>query len=75
MTLYLWHMTAYLLAIIVLWPVGFGRQHDSTSRWWLERPLWMIVPGLFLIGLVAIFDRFERPALSDPQGRLAARSA
>lgn len=60
MTLFLWHMTAYLLAVLLLWPLGFGREADSTARWWLERPLWILVPGLVLAALVAIFGRFER---------------
>jgi hypothetical protein len=59
MTLFLWHMTAYLIAILLLWPLGFGHQGDSTARWWLERPLWFVVPGLILAGLVAVFGRFE----------------
>ncbi len=61
MTLFLWHMTAYLLAILLLWPLGLGRQADSTSLWWLERIVWIAAPGLILVGLVAIFARFERP--------------
>ena len=61
MTIFLWHMTAYLLAILVLWPLGFGHQVDSTVRWWLERPIWLVVPGAILLGLVAIFGRFEHP--------------
>lgn len=61
MTLFLWHMTAYLLAILVLWPLGFGREQDSTARWWLERPLWVAVPGLVLLLLIRLFGRFERP--------------
>ncbi len=64
MTLYLWHMTAYLLAILLLWPSGFGRETESTWRWWAERPLWVLVPGVFLAILVAAFGRFERPAPS-----------
>jgi hypothetical protein len=60
MTLFLWHMTAYLIAILLLWPLGFGHQADSTVRWWLERPIWLIVPGAILAGLVALFSRFER---------------
>jgi hypothetical protein len=63
MTLFLWHMTAYLLAVLVLWPMGFGRQGDTTVSWWLERPLWEVVPAVFLVGLVAVFGRFERPNL------------
>jgi len=61
MTLFLWHMTAYLIAILLLWPLGFGREADSTARWWLERPVWTFVPALLLAGLVAVFGRFERP--------------
>ena len=62
MTLFLWHMTAYLLAILLLWPLGFGHEHDSTTRWWIERLLWILVPTAILAVLVAVFGRFERPA-------------
>jgi hypothetical protein len=61
MTLFLWHMTAYLLAILLLWPLGIGTQPDSTTRWWIERTVWIAVPAAILFGLVAIFGRFERP--------------
>ena len=60
MTLFLWHMTAFLLAIVVLWPLGFGQQGDTTPGWWLERPLWIGASGLFLAGLVTLFGRYER---------------
>jgi hypothetical protein len=61
MTLFLWHMTAFLLAVLVLWPLGFGQQGSPTLGWWLERPLWVGVAGVFLAGIVAVFGRFERP--------------
>lgn len=61
MTLFLWHMTAYLAAVLVLWPLGLAREHDSTAAWWLQRPLIPRVSGLFLFALIAIFGRFERP--------------
>ncbi len=61
MTLFLWHMTAYLLAILLMWPLGFGHETDSTARWWLERSVWVAVPGAILLGLIAVFGRFERP--------------
>jgi hypothetical protein len=60
MTLFLWHMTAYLLTVLTLWPLGSGRQHDSTANWWLERPLWIGLSAVYLTALVAIFGRFER---------------
>lgn len=60
MTLFLWHMTAYLIAILVLWPLGFGQETEPSARWWLERPLWIVVPGVILAALVALFGRYER---------------
>jgi hypothetical protein len=69
MTLFLWHMTAFLLALLALWPLGFGSQQDSTPRWWLERPLWFVAPGAILLGLIAVFGRFERgPKQTTPGG-------
>ncbi|HEX6076418.1 MAG TPA: acyltransferase [Micromonosporaceae bacterium] len=59
MTLFLWHMTAYLIAVILLWPLGFGRPAEPTFRWWLERPVWVLVPGMILLVLVAVFGRYE----------------
>ncbi|MGH9285932.1 MAG: hypothetical protein ACRD0M_09725, partial [Acidimicrobiales bacterium] len=59
MTLFLWHMTAYLLAILVLWPAGFGTQPEPTLRWWAERVVWLVVPGAILAALVGVFGRFE----------------
>ncbi len=61
MTLFLWHMTAYLLAIFALRPLGFGLEQDGTARWWLERPVWILVPGVILAGAVALLAQFERP--------------
>jgi hypothetical protein len=62
MTLFLWHMTAYLIAVLLLWPLSLGRGGDTTTSWWIQRPVWELVPGLLLVGLVALFGRFERPA-------------
>jgi peptidoglycan/LPS O-acetylase OafA/YrhL len=59
MTLFLWHMTAYLIAILALWPLGFGHESEPTARWWAERPLWLGVAGVILVGLVLVFGRFE----------------
>ncbi len=60
MTLFLWHMTAYLIAILALWPLGFGRQADSTARWWGERPVWELAPAVILTMIVVLVGRFER---------------
>jgi hypothetical protein len=60
MTLFLWHMTAFLCAVLVLWPLALAREHDSTAAWWLQRPLIIAVASAFLVGLIALFGRFER---------------
>lgn len=69
MTLFLWHMTAYLIAVIMLWPLGFGQSTEPTLRWWAERPVWVLVPGMILLALVVVFGRFEA------RGRPPAKSA
>jgi len=73
-TLFLWHMTAYLLAILVMWPLGFGHQHATSARWWLERPLWIVVPGLVLAAIVAVVARFERASILGNRHGCSSRS-
>lgn len=60
MTIYLWHMTAYALVIVLAWPLGLGHEPESTARWWAERPFWLLAPALVLTTMVAVFGRFER---------------
>lgn len=60
MTIFLWHMTAYLVVIVLAWPLGLGHEPESTTRWWIERPFWLLAPALVLAALVATFGRFER---------------
>ena len=66
MTLFLWHMTAFLLAIFTLWPLGIGRQHETGVRFWLEKIPYVLLAGAYLVGIVALVGRFERPKLAAP---------
>jgi hypothetical protein len=75
MTLFLWHMTAFLIAVLLLRPLGLGLEGDSTARWWLERVVWVGMPALVLAGLVGVFGRFERPRLPRARARPPAGSA
>ncbi|MDQ4124352.1 MAG: acyltransferase [Actinomycetota bacterium] len=60
MTVFLWHLTAYLVTILALHPLGLGRDLDSTLSWWAQRPVWLLVPLVPLAAFVALFGRFER---------------
>jgi fucose 4-O-acetylase-like acetyltransferase len=61
MTLFLWHLTALLLAVLVLHPLGVTSPIPGTLTWWALRPLWLLVPAILLVPLVALFSRLERP--------------
>jgi peptidoglycan/LPS O-acetylase OafA/YrhL len=60
MTVFLWHLTAYLVAILLLYPLGLGHPTDSTASWWLQRPVWLVAPAVLLVPFVVVFARFER---------------
>jgi hypothetical protein len=63
MTLFLWHLTAFVIVILVLYPLGLGHPVDATARWWMERVVWLTAPTLLLAGFIRVFGRFERPSL------------
>jgi len=62
MTLYLWHLTAYAIAFLLFYLIGFGCKAVGTPLWWLQRPVWIVVSAIILMGILRIFARFERPA-------------
>jgi peptidoglycan/LPS O-acetylase OafA/YrhL len=68
MTLFLWHMTAYLVAILALWPLGFGHERSPTLRWWGERPVFIAVAGALLLGMVLAVGRFESQGRRQREG-------
>ncbi len=62
MTVYLWHLTAFVLVLVAAWLMG-GIGLDvvpGSSGWWLARPLWFALYVAALLPLIAIFSRFER---------------
>ena len=63
MTLFLWHLSAMLVAYLALHPLGFGREATTSGRWWLERPLWVAASAAVLLPLLWAFSRWERPGL------------
>ncbi|MEO7556316.1 MAG: acyltransferase [Acidimicrobiales bacterium] len=61
MTIFIWHMTALLVAIKAMSLLGFEALAHPTAAWWAQRPLWLALPAVVLAGLIAVFSRFERP--------------
>jgi fucose 4-O-acetylase-like acetyltransferase len=59
MTVFAWHMTAYVLAVGTVALLGHRLRDHVSVGWWAERPLWLLLPGAFLAGCIALFGRFE----------------
>jgi surface polysaccharide O-acyltransferase-like enzyme len=65
MTIYLWHLTAMVIAIglgILAGGFGFGIE-PLTGSWWATRPAWFAMLIALTGVLIVIFGRFERPAV------------
>jgi peptidoglycan/LPS O-acetylase OafA/YrhL len=59
MTVFLWHMAALVLAFALLQSAGLPIYAEPTPAWWAQRPLWLLVPGILLVPMVAVFARAE----------------
>lgn len=63
MTVYLWHLTAFVLVMTADWLLLGGWGLDSvpgTGEWWVTRPLWIAIYILALLPMIAVFARHER---------------
>lgn len=72
MTIYLWHLTAFILVMIGAWLLGgVGLEASPGSGvWWLARPIWFMLYIAALLPLIAIFARYERSSSDRAQGHL-----
>lgn len=62
MTVFVWHMTAYLVVVWVYERAGFALPVEPTAQWWAQRWLWLVGPLAVLVVLVAVFGRVESAA-------------
>lgn len=69
MTLYLWHLTALLLASVSVLRF-FPQPEVGTASWWALRPVWLLLLVGFTVPFIIAFARFERPARA-PERRSA----
>ena len=68
MTIFLWHLSAALLAVLTLYPLGFPQPEGGTALWWAWRPAWLVVLTVALAGFVSVFARFERAPRQNSRG-------
>ncbi len=61
MTIFTWHMTAWILAALAWERVVGPLAATADAGWWAARPIWLVLPGLVLAALVTTFRRLERP--------------
>ena len=64
MTVFTWHMTALVGAIGVWRALGFELLDAPTATWWAQRPVFLVLPGILLAVLLAVFARLELPTRS-----------
>jgi len=70
MTLFTWHMTALVAVLGASRALGHDTRHEPTAAWWAQRPLWLLLPGIVLAALLAVFARIELPRRSSgPKAR------
>lgn len=72
MTVFVWHMTAYLVAVWAYEWTGAMLLVEPTAAWWAQRWLWLVVPLGVLAVLVAVFARVEVAARGSRRKRRPA---
>ena len=65
MTLFLWHITGFVLAVGAAHLAGLRLPPIGSGRWWLEKPAWLVAGAVVTAALVAAF----RWAEAMPTGR------
>lgn len=67
MTIYLWHLTAFVLVMVGAWLSGGLGLHawPGSSAWWLARPVWFALYTLALLPMTARFSRYENLGRGD----------
>jgi fucose 4-O-acetylase-like acetyltransferase len=76
-SIYLWHQAALTVAARLVLPLGYPDPAPGTPSWWVARLLWLVIPGIVLVGIVALVGPAERVGAPTPvrPGRATAVTA
>jgi len=67
LTVYLWHMTAVVIAAVALYPTGVLAQPAiGSAGWWALRPAWIASLAIILAPAAIWLARLEQPLLRRP---------
>jgi hypothetical protein len=72
MTIFLWHLTALLVALSALHAFGFPQPDGGAALWWMTRPIVLLLAALPLAGFVRCFGNVERPEAAEYRARNVA---
>ncbi len=61
-SVYLWHLTAFVLVMLVAWLLGgIGLEvAPGSASWWLARPVWFALYMAALLPFIMLFARLEQ---------------
>ena len=70
MTVYLWHLTAFVLVLVGAWLLGgIGLEvAPGSAAWWLARPIWFALYIAALLPMIMLFARFEQAGTKAGKG-------
>jgi hypothetical protein len=67
MTVYIWHLPTLAIIVLIGYGIGFGFSIEPlTTAWWLTRPIWITVLAAALVGVIAVFGRYEPRVRTTP---------
>ena len=72
--MYLFHTSGFAIAVtLVYWGTGYVLPAETTAEWWLQRPVWLVLPAMCTVPLIAPFvgritsKQREMPVLPTPE--------
>jgi hypothetical protein len=73
LTVFVWHMTALLVVLVLYRAIGGEPLAFPSLAWWDQRWFWLVAPAFVLAVFVAAFGRFETSGLLPSRGRVRRR--